>query len=289
MNHGKLLKKVGSAAIVAALLVVATSAGAVPLSPPLPFTISEGSIPGSLALSWFVDRFSHTFSSSGFVGVGGGDLSGSDDPFTQGGNAIASTYLLGTTPVITQLNQLPILGIGYALYATFTATGESDLIPGPPIGVLGIYSSASFSIFIDPLQNTILPAGSPIPGPGAGEDIPIATATLAPAALCAPDPSCGIGHTFPGLAAGDFAFLLDFTLTPAGALYFGAPSPFHTLMSLTGVTSDASGAFAGPFTTEGSGDAYFTGVIPAPASLLLLGLGLIGGAVAVRRARLRAR
>jgi hypothetical protein len=278
-------KMLGLAVSTMALALSAAVVEAVPLSPPLPFTVSEGSVPGSIPFVVVADRFSHTYSTAGFQGVVNPDLIGPGDTFTQVGNATASLYLLGVVPVLSQLNSF-LPPFGYKLYALFSASGEADLIPpfgSSPAGILGIYSTFTMSFFLDPSQDTSLPDGAGVPAAGAGEDILIATASLTSPSLCAPEPSCGIAHTFPSVAAGDFAMILDFLLTPAGSAYFTAPVPFHNLLALSGVVSEVTGGFGGPFTTKGSGDAFFTRQIPAPASLVLLGLGVLGAAVGLRR------
>jgi hypothetical protein len=248
----------------------------------LPWTVSEGAVPGSAPNTFDTGHFNFDYKTRGEqVIVGGDSFAGSGDLFTELGTAFVTGYFEPVThDPIAGGTQLGAFGpTGYRLYATFEIHGESDFTANPG-EIQGIFSDGTLSIFLDPASDTVRNAdGSAVIDPS-GDDLLVGTAFLI----------TGESFVRASLASGDFEGIFAFSrVAPTGTAYWSAPNPFHILLNFNGNTTTFSGDVAcdpGPAGgtgapgdpcisfASGAGQGFFSRV-PAPASVALLGLGLL--------------
>lgn len=188
----------------------------------------------------------------------------------------------GAVPVASQLGSFTPNQYGlYALYqgsGTYTTSGGVTTFTSSP-GV------GSLALWIDPDSNTTFnqPASGSAPWttnlsaldyliatgvPGIGEG------TLDPTLI-----TCGPN----GINCGSFGTSASFILTPAGMSYFIDPVPFYNLSFQSGQLNNFD--FTTTAVINGSLDVVFARQVPEPATLALLGVGLLGLGIARRRQR----
>jgi hypothetical protein len=252
-----LRKTLGAAVAGVALLVAAGSAQAGL------FTVNEGSVP--LAIADTLTANGITFSYQAVI------HQAANGSYTETGFLNKASFVdVNSAAVPSQLNSLA--PAGYAIYGLFTAGGNS--VANGAGGVTATFSSFNATLWLDPSQNTVQsPNGTATSG--TADDTLLASYTL----------NVGQAHIFPGLANGDFDELLNMTLAPAGQAYFTSPTPFYPLEDLSGVTTTITGlSLPGTaFTANASGAGLELVEAPEPASIAILGAGLVALGGAIRR------
>lgn len=267
------------AAAISSALLASTPLLAAPL-----FSINENSVPGTVPGSALVvaDRISFDYKSRIEQTIVGGSLAGAGDTFIQQGfltKGAFSSPTGGTVP--SQLNT-NVNGYGYAMYALFTITGESELSANPN-EIQANFSTFNMTLYIDPSQDTALSVpltGAVVPNDVAHDDYAVMNYTL----------DVGQAKVTLGLANGDFDSILNATLTPLGSLFFVNPAPFFSQLNFGGnfetfnITSgDTSTGFIA--SSAGAGlDLFLAAPVPEPGTLALIGIGLFAMGLSRRRA-----
>jgi len=177
------------------------------------------------------------------------------------------------------------LDVNYNLYALFSGGGTFSCTA---LGACTFTADAGgpLQLWLDPNLDTTfgpsaLPATSTQPNvinatPTVNTaDVLIATATLLSGQGSQNAPPCTVTA---GQNCGSFTTVFSpFQLQGPGSSYFVAPNPFYLTVDLTGQFNSFNAALTN--TINGSADGVFAAAeVPEPATLTLLGLGLVGAA-----------